>query len=127
MDASDTTANNADLWSHYLHQQWAAFLDPFGLGRLPGSDAATRTLADVAAANVASVLAVLLAPPVARLYRSNAQEVTQAMRDMQIAADDPIEIPEPYLARRPQPQFEIGQPIEPIVVSAPAQESVIAY
>ena len=127
MDARDTTANNADLWSHYLRHEWSQFLDPFGLADPAVVDAAARTIADVAAANIATVLSALLAPPVARMYDGNAADVTRSMREIQIAAEEHIAIPEPYMARPPRASIDAAPPVEPAVASSPERETVVAY
>src|SRR5207253_543099 len=77
MDARDATANNADLWTHYLRQQWGQVFDPFGLADAGWVDAASRIVAEVAAANVAGALTMLVAPQVGRMFQANAPEVTR--------------------------------------------------
>jgi hypothetical protein len=120
MDARDATANNADLWAHYLRERWRQFLDPFGLADAAAADAAGRTLADVAAANVASMLTTLMGPVVGRMYRSNVAEVSRALA---ATAPDDIEIPEAYAAvRKPA---DLTQREEWVVSSA--RETVAAY
>jgi hypothetical protein len=121
MDARDATANNADLWAHYLREQWRQFLDPFGLADAAAADAAGRTFADVAAANVASVLTTLMAPVVGRMYQSNAAEVSRTLAAAVATADDVV-IPEAYAARKPA---DLTQREEWVVSSA--RETVAAY
>ena len=120
MDARDATANNADLWAHYLREQWRRFLDPFGLADAAAADAAGRTLADVAAANVSSMLNALMGPAVGRMYRSNAAEVSRALAAA--SAPDDIVIPEAYASRKPA---DLTQREEWVV--AAARETVAAY
>lgn len=97
MDARDATANNADLWTHYLREQWRQFVDPFGLADAAVADTTGRILAEVAAANVSTVLTTLVGPVVARLYQSNAAEVTRMLEAA--SADEEVEIPPVYAAR----------------------------
>jgi hypothetical protein len=127
MDARDTTANNADLWSHYLRGEWNRFLDPFHLADPAAVDAAARTIADVAAANIATVLSALMALPVARMYESNDAEVTHSMQLAQLAVEEHVVIPEPYMARSPCPDVDATQVFDPTPVSSPARETVVAY
>lgn len=119
MDARDATANNADLWTYYLREQWRLFLDPFGLADARAADTAGRVMADVAAANVASVLTTLVGPWVARMYQSNVFEVA---RDRAAEEAEPVVIPEAYAAR---PQPDLTQREE--WVSDAAREAVGAY
>jgi hypothetical protein len=120
MDARDATANNADLWAHYLREQWRQFLDPFGLADAAAADATGRVLADVAAANVSSVLTTLMGPGVGRMFQSNVAEVSRTLAAA--AAPDDIEIPEAYAARKPA---DLTQREEWVVSSA--RETVAAY
>jgi hypothetical protein len=121
MDARDATANNADLWAHYLRERCRQFFDPFGLADAAAVDAAGRTLADVAAANVASVLTTLMGPVVGRMYQSNAPDVSRALAAT--GADD-ILIPEAYAAV-PRKPADLTQREEWVVSSA--RETVAAY
>ena len=54
-------------------------------------------LADVAAANVASLLAMLVAPQIGRMYRANAPGVTGALQE---ASPEHVEIPPRMRLRR---------------------------
>lgn len=96
MDAREPTANNADLWTRYLHDRWRMAFDPFGLSAL---EPIGRAIAEVTAANVAATLAILVGPPVQRMYARNAPDVTQFVHAA-AAPEEPIEIPAPYLRRR---------------------------
>jgi hypothetical protein len=121
MDARDATANNADLWTHYLRQQWSQIFDPFGLTGLAVADAAAGLLAEVAAANVAGMLAMLVAPGIGRMYRTNAVEVTRALRDVAESREH-VEIPALYAAQ-PRPACSDLTQREEWVVSSPAPQS----
>ena len=127
MDARDTTANNADLWSHYLREEWNRLLDPFGLADPSTVDATARMIAEVAAANIATVLTALMALPVARMYEANDTETTRSMQLAQLAVEDHVVIPEPYMARPPCPSIDATQVFDPAPVSSPARETVVAY
>ena len=127
MDARDTTANNADLWSHYLREEWNRFLDPFGLANPSTVDATARMIAEVAAANIATVLTALMALPVARMYEANDADTTRSMQLEQLAVDEHVVIPEPYMARPPCPSVDATQVFDPSPVSSPARETVVAY
>lgn len=124
MDARDATATNADLWTHYLKQQWSAFLDPFGLSDSAVAESATRTLAEVAAANMSSLLTMLLALPVTRMFETNAPAATHALLDATLP-DEQIEIPAAYAAN-PRPSADLSQR-EEWSVTSPARETVGAY
>lgn len=124
MDARDATANNAELWTQYLREQWRQFVDPFGLADAGVADATGRVLAEVAAANVSGVLTTLVAPAVARLFQSNAPEVTR-MLDAASTGEE-VEIPPAYAARRSRPAPDLTQR-EEWVVSSSARETVAAY
>ena len=95
MRPQEATANNADLWAHYLHQRWKAWLDPFGLAQPGVTDVVSRMLSEAAAASVASALALFVGQPVGRMFQANAPEVTQAIDEAR-AATMKIEIPEAY-------------------------------
>jgi hypothetical protein len=95
MDAREPTSNNAELWSSYLREQWRAVLNPFGLN--PTGEAIADTLAEVAAANVAGVLAMLEGPAVSRLYAANAPEVNRFCDERTMPEQDVV-IPELVLA-----------------------------
>jgi hypothetical protein len=101
MDARDTTANNADLWSCFLREQYRQWIDPFGLN--PRADEAARALAEVSAATVASVLGTLIGPSIHRMYGSNAPDVSRFVESVRYELGEPVEeiqIPEAYAARR---------------------------
>jgi hypothetical protein len=125
MDARDATASNADLWTHYLRQQWTQFLDPFGLADAAVADTAGRVVAEVAAANVASVLSTFMAPVVGRMFQANAPE-TSRLLDEAAAEADHIEIPPAYAAILPGGCEDHTQR-EEWVVASPARETVAAY
>jgi hypothetical protein len=118
MDARDATANNADLWAHYLRQQWSQLFDPLGLTDGATAEAAARTLADVAAANVASLLAILVAPQIGRMYRANAPGVAGALQE---ASPEHVEIPAAYAAAPRAPAPDLTQREEWVVSSAAPQ------
>lgn len=124
MDARDATANNADLWTQYLHEQWRQFLDPFGLADAAVAEAAGRVLAEVAAANVSSVLTTLMGPAVGRMYQSNAGEVTRMLSAA--SAAEGLEIPAEYAARAARPAPDLTQR-EEWGAASPARETVSAY
>ena len=123
MDARDATANNADLWTHYLRQQWRQFVDPFGLADVAVAEAAARVLAEVAAANVAGVLTAVVGPAVARMYQSNAVEVTRTLVEKEEA--DEIQIPAVYAARPARKAADLTQREE--WATSSAREAVAAY
>ncbi len=120
MDARDPTANNADLWTHYLREQWSLWLDPLGLGAPPATMAVAGVLAEVAAANVAGILTMLVAPNVVRMYQTNAPEVTSALRDAD-ASRDQVEIPPAYAAH-PKPAGRDLTQREEWAVASPVRE-----
>ena len=60
-DVESPTIANADLWSHYLRDQWGGWLRPLG----------TPEIADGTAARVANFLTLVAAGPIAWLYNSN--------------------------------------------------------
>ena len=122
MDARDATANNADLWTHYLRQQWGQLFDPFGLTSAAWADAAARVLAEVAAANVAGMLTMFQGPPIGRMFQANAPDVTRALQEA-AAAEEQIEIPAPYAAN-PKPEYRDLTQREEWVVSSPLREPV---
>lgn len=122
MDARDATANNADLWTQYLRQQWSPWLDPFDLADAGARDAAVRVLAEVTAANVASVLTMLVAPQIGRMYRANAPEVSRVVREA-AAPEERVEIPAAY-ASRPRPACSDLTQREEWIVSSPAPQPV---
>ena len=94
MDARETTTNNADLWTRFLADQWRAWLDPLGLFVSREGDPA-RAIAEATAANVASLLTVLVGQPIERLYVANAPEVTRFVQETAIAPES-VEIPPQY-------------------------------
>lgn len=120
MDARDATANNADLWAHYLREQWSPWLDPFSLVDVGARDAAVRVLAEVAAANVASMLTMFMAPRIGRMYRANAPGVAGALQE---ASPEHVEIPPAYAAAPRAPAPDLTQR-EEWVVSSSAQQPV---
>ena len=122
MDARDATANNADLWAHYLRQQWRQFVDPFGLADAAAAETAGKVLADVAAANVASVLTAVMGPAVSRMYQTNAAEVTQALKE---EAVEEVTIPDLFAARAAQRAADLTQREE--WATSSAREAVGAY
>lgn len=120
MDARDATANNADLWTVYLRQQWRQFVDPFGLADTAVAETAGRVLAEVAAANVSSVLTAIVGPAVARMFEANAVEVTRTLAEEAVPE---VEIPEVFAARAAQRAADLTQREE----WASAREAVGAY
>ncbi len=120
MDARDATANNADLWTQYLRQQWSQFLDPFGLADTAVAEAATRVVAEVAAANVSSLLNTLMGPAVGRMFATNAIEVTRLLAEV----PEHVEIPAAFAASTPCVD---ATQREEWVVASPARETVSAY
>jgi hypothetical protein len=97
MDAREPTANNTDLWACYLREQWRLWFDPFHLADEATVDAATRPLAETAAANVAGLIAWLWSQPIDRLYAANAPQVTHTLRSTAVDVE-PIDIPAEYAA-----------------------------
>lgn len=121
MDARDATANNADLWTQYLRQQWSQFLDPFGLADAPVAETAGRIIAEVAAANVSSFLTTMMGPVVGRMFKTNAIEVTRLLAE----APEQVDIPDAYAAgTRTRPDLTQR---EEWAVASPARETVAAY
>lgn len=120
MDARDATANNAELWTQYLRHQWRLFLDPFGLANRQVTDTAADTLAEAAAASVASALTMWIAPPIGQMCHDAAIEVDRALDEA-----DEIEIPAEYAAH-PKPPCDVTQREEWLVSSATAH-AVEAY
>jgi hypothetical protein len=97
MEARDATIHNADLWSHYLREQWSAWLDPFRLTSDRDSAAVPSGFADAAAASVASFLTMFVADPIGQMFDENAPEVTHALHEAAIAPESDA-IPNDYLA-----------------------------
>ena len=60
-EVESPTIANADLWSHYLRDQWGRWLPPLG----------TPEIADGTAARVANFLTLVAAGPIAWLYNTN--------------------------------------------------------
>lgn len=105
MDPRDATANNADLWSEYLAQQWLAAIDPFRLIRTPSTEAAVRTLASAVAATMADAVSLAVGVPVTAMFRQNAPAVTRAMEQQAVPEED--RIPAEYtVASAPGPAWE---------------------
>jgi hypothetical protein len=120
MDARDATANNADLWTHYLREQWSLWLDPFGLGAPPVTKAAAGLLAEVTAANVAGMLTMFVAPNILRMYETNAPEVSRALPEA-VASRERVDIPAAYAAH-PKPEGRDLTQREEWAVSSPERE-----
>lgn len=72
-NAPEATSANADLWTHYFHNQWSRFLNPFGAPT--GSN--VSDIAEGTAAQVASFLTLVAAGPIAWMYNTNAPSVTE--------------------------------------------------
>lgn len=100
MDPRDATANNADLWSEYLTQQWLAFIDPFRLIRTPATEAAVRSLAGATAATVANAVSLAVGVPVTGMYRQNAPAVTRAIEQQALPEEE--RIPAEYTVVQPR-------------------------
>ena len=125
MDARDTTANNADLWSCFLREQYRLWIDPFALNA--SSDEMARTLAEASAATISSALNALLGRPIDRLYADNAPDVShfvEAVRnDLGEPVPDDVQIPEAYAAHHVDAALEhmAGS------VSSAIGDAVLAY
>jgi hypothetical protein len=74
VNAQEATANNADLWTRYLSDQWSIFLNPFGVP----AQAPVSEMAEGTAARVASFLTLVAAGPIAWMYNANAPSVSVA-------------------------------------------------
>lgn len=94
MDARETTTNNADLWTRFLADQWRAVLDPLGLFVSREGDPA-HAIAEATAANVASLLTLIVGQPIERMYEANAPQVTRFVQEAAIAPES-VEIPPQY-------------------------------
>jgi len=121
MDARDATANNAELWTQYLRDQWRLFLDPFGLANRQMTDTAASTLAEAAAATVASALTMWIAPPIGQMCHETTLEVDAALDEA-----EEIEIPAEYAAHPKAPCADPTQH-EEWLVSSSAGHAVEAY
>lgn len=105
MDPRDAAANNADLWSEYLTQQWLAFVDPFRLMRTPATEATVRSLAGAMAATVANAVSLAVGVPVTAMFRQNAPAVTRAIEQQAVPEED--RIPAEYtVVSTPGPAWE---------------------
>ena len=85
MDARDPAANNADLWSAFLREQWFAWLS--SLGFTGANTTPTASFADAGAAAIAAWLGLTLGPAVAALYAANAAQVTRFLQESAIAPE----------------------------------------
>jgi hypothetical protein len=74
LEAHDSTAANADLWTRYFEQQWARWWSPLG----PAS--AVPEVAEGTAARVAGFLTLVAAAPIAWLFNANAATLDAALR-----------------------------------------------
>ena len=69
METQEATVENADIWTRYFEDQWGRWLTPLGT-RTPLSE-----LAETTAANVASLLTLVVSAPIAWLFNANAPHV----------------------------------------------------
>ena len=66
MDQIESTTANADLWSRYFADQWGRWLNP------QGEPSPITEIAQGTGAQVAGILTMLAAGPIAWLYNANA-------------------------------------------------------
>lgn len=102
MDARETTTNNADLWARFFTDQWSAWLDPFGISAARTGGDPARAIAETAAADVASFVALFVRDPIEHMYQDNAPAVTRFVQETAIAPES-VEIP---------PEFAYVPPID---------------
>ena len=124
MDARDATANNADLWTHSLREQWSLWLDPFDLVAPAATQAVVGVLAEVTAANVAGMLTMFVAPNIVRMYQTNAPEVSRALPEA-VASREQVEIPAAYAAHPKSECRDLTQR-EEWAISSPVREPAVA-
>ena len=82
MNPHESTAANADIWARYLEERWGRWLAPMG---------ASEPLAEIvegAAANVASILTLVAAAPIAWLFSANASEVEGELAPARVRVDE---------------------------------------
>jgi hypothetical protein len=96
MDARDALTNNADLWAEHFRQESRARLDRWGLTETDWIESLADAMSELAAAQVAGLIAFLVAPPIAELFRSNAPDVTHFLQSD--SRSDLSEIPAEFRA-----------------------------
>jgi hypothetical protein len=125
MDARDSTAANADLWTAYFRAQWGGWLRIMGLGR--ASDEVARAAAEAAGATMAAVVSAWFGPSVGRLYAANAPGVTEFVEGEAAIGDAAVDAIVPPQYARPRPRTGESQLEEWRSAARSREDAVLAY